>query len=420
VTQTSHRHSAQAKEGRRNFAQAAAPARSANNIRGRNSHAEHPFIRLLRFTVLLLIAFAVGMVPLLYSHPLRALLIAHWEHRGWLLLLLALLPTIWALTFRADTRIARLALGTIAGLVGAPRGIRVRFRDLPAALRVAALAIAILGLSRPQNPLSQEPTNAEGIDIVIALDLSTSMEAVMDDTTVDPSLGGVRAEPRPTRLDTAKEVLIDFIARRKNDRIGIVVFGRAAYILSPPTLDRTVLSNMVRKMELNLVNGNGTAIGDAVGTSVARLRRSTAKSRVIVLLTDGESNTGSVSPEYSIRLARGKQVAVYTVQIGNGDEVEVQRGTNFRGEPQYVRTRYPVNPELLTKMAKETGGEAFIAADRKALRESMHRILDRLEKSQFDAQRAPMEELFPWLLFGAFGLLLLEAFSRTFVFRRFP
>jgi Ca-activated chloride channel family protein len=242
------------------------------------------------------------------------------------------------------------------------------------------------------------------------------MRAIMDAPSGDV---GPRSK-RPTRLDTAKDVILDFISRRKTDRIGVVVFGKNAYVLAPPTLDYQLLTTLVGKMDLDLIDGNGTAIGDAVGSGVARLRRSTAKSKAIVLLTDGDSNAGEFSPEYATHLAKTQAVKVYTVQIGNGDEVDVQDGVDLFGQARYVRQHFPVNPDLLKSMANETGGEAFVATDKRSLETSMHAILDSLEKTKFLAQTAATEDLFPLLLGPAVVLLLLEALARVLLIRRFP
>jgi Ca-activated chloride channel family protein len=243
------------------------------------------------------------------------------------------------------------------------------------------------------------------------------MRAIMDAPTQGPA---EQHGKRPTRLDTAKDVILDFVGRRKTDRIGVVVFGRSAYVLAPPTLDYQLLTTLVGKMELDLIDGNGTAIGDAIGVGVARLRRSPAKSKAIVLLTDGDSNAGELSPEYATHLAKTQGVKVYTVQIGNGDDVDVQQGLDLFGQPKYVRQRFPVNPELLKKVASDTGGESFVATDKKGLENSMHSILDSLEKTKFLAQTSATEDLFPLLLTPAVLLLFLEALSRLFIIRRFP
>jgi Ca-activated chloride channel homolog len=332
---------------------------------------------------------------------------------------------VWRMTLASDARTPRMRLSVIAPLLTGPRGLRTRLRDLPGMLRGAALVLAILALGRPQNVLRGENADEKGIDMVIVLDLSGSMRALMDAETVadsSPQRGkGPRAPAlRLTRLETAKEVILDFVSRRKNDRLGVVVFGRAAYILSPPTLDKSLLSTLVSKMELGLVDGNGTAIGDAVGTAVARLRRSTARSKAVILLTDGDSNAGAIAPDYAAHLAQTQGVKVFTVQIGNGDDVDVQDGVDLFGQPKFVREHFPVNPELLKRMASTTGGDAFVATDKKGLEQSMHSILDKLEKTRFEAQSSTMEDLFGFILLPAVMLIALEALVRLFIVRRFP
>jgi Ca-activated chloride channel family protein len=341
-----------------------------------------------------------------------------WTSWPWLIVAGVVPPIVLlAMTLGADARVPKLRVPTIAPIVFGPRGTRTYFRDLPGILRGAAMCFAFVALARPENTLRDEQSAERGIDIVIVLDLSGSMRAIMDAPTSNapPERG-----KRPTRLDTAKDVILDFVGRRKTDRIGVVVFGRAAYVLAPPTLDYQLLTTLVGKMDLDLIDGNGTAIGDAVGVGVARLRRSSSKSKAIVLLTDGDSNAGELSPEYATHLAKTQGVKVYTVQIGNGDDVDVQEGVDLFGQPKYVRRRFPVNPDLLKTMANDTGGEAFVATDKKGLESSMHSILDSLEKTKFLAQTAATEDFFPLLLTPAVLLLFLEALSRLLVIRRFP
>jgi len=345
---------------------------------------------------------------------------ATWTNKWWLALLVIVPVVLYRATLGVDARVPRLRIPTIAPLSLGPRGLRTRLRDVPGVLRAASLVFAIVALARPQDVLRGEESEERGIDIVIVLDLSGSMRAVMDG---DPHLNTTkpsRSAQRPTRLDVAKDVITDFVSRRRTDRIGVVVFGKNAYVLSPPTLDYGLLTQLVKKMELEVIDGNGTAIGDAVGVGVARLRRSDARSKAVILLTDGDSNAGSIAPEYAAHLAESQGVRVYPVQIGNGDEVEVQDGTDLFGQPHYIRAHFPVNPELLKKIATDTGGESFVATDGKGLKDSMHAILDRLEKTRFVAQAAAMEDLFPFLLFPAVALLVLEALVRLVVIRRFP
>lgn len=359
------------------------------------------------------------------GHPSTADTLGWLGRAGWCVLLVAVLASVpyvvWRMTLGADARVPRLGLPTIAPLVLGPKGWRTPFRDVPGILRGAALVMAVLALGRPQNVLRGETEEEKGIDIVLVLDLSGSMAAVMDaptDAVPGPTARGPRH--RATRLDVAKDVLVDFVRRRKTDRIGVVVFAKQAFVLSPPTLDYALITGLVSKIELGVIDSTKTAIGDAVGTAVARMRRSDARSRAVVLLTDGDSNEGVISPEYSAHLAKKEGVRVYTVQIGNGDDVDVQTGTDLFGQPVYERRHFPVNPDLLRSMAHDTGGESFIATDKSGLEKSMHAILDHLEKTRFEAQASTMEDLFPLLLVPAALLVALEALVRLVLVRRFP
>jgi Ca-activated chloride channel homolog len=360
-------------------------------------------------------------------------LIYPWARRGWswfdakfqypwFLVLLVVVPVVfWWSTFGQDRRKPRLRIGTIGPLLAGPRGVRAYLRDLPGVLRAVALTFLIVAMARPVSVQKDESGDEKGIDIVLVMDLSGSMRAVLDG---DPrELPGYQPEPRTkrlTRLDTAKIVIKDFIGRRKTDRIGVIVFGKSAFVLSPPTLDYYLLNQMVSKMTLGVIDGSLTAIGDGVGTAVARLRRSDARSKAIILLTDGDSNAGTIAPEYAAHLATTVGCKVYTIQIGTGDEVDVEDGVDLFGQPVYSRHRFPVNPELLQKMAKTTGGEAFIATDGKALAQSMHNILDSLEKTRFEASISSFEDLFHLLLIPGVFLVGLDALLRAWLLRRFP
>jgi Ca-activated chloride channel homolog len=341
------------------------------------------------------------------------------------LLLLAAVPFVyWRGTFGADPRLPRLRLGAVFPFAGGPLGWRARLRDAPGALRAVAIALGVLALARPLSLIRPSEASESGIDIVLVLDLSGSMKAVMDDAPLAGPGSGARrrstAGKRPTRLDVAKDVIRDFVGRRKTDRIGAVVFGRQAYVLAPPTLDYQLLDSLVARIELDMIDSTGTAIGDALGVASARLRRSDARSKAIVLLTDGDSNAGSVAPEYGAHLASSVGCRVFTIQIGTGDDVEMQDGVDMFGQPHYVRAHFPVNPELLRKIAASTSGEAYVANDAEALRRSMHDVLDRLEKTRFEAQSASYEELFPLLLLPATLLVALDALLRAWLLRRFP
>jgi Ca-activated chloride channel family protein len=377
----------------------------------------------IRALIVAISTMGLVLVGAIYPLSLRgeAWLHAQWINY-WFLAALVLVPlVVWKSTLGQDRRVPRLGLPTLVPLVTGPRGWRSRLRDLPGVIRGAALVLGIVALARPQDVLRGENAEERGIDIVVVLDLSGSMRAMMDDASHGTQTLGEDGKPRrATRLDTAKDVITDFVSRRKTDRIGVVVFGRAAFVLSPPTLDYGLLTQLVQKMDLDLIDGNGTAIGDAVGTAVARLRRSTARSKAVILLTDGDSNAGAIDPAYAAHLAQAQGVKVYTVQIGNGDNVLVQEGVDLFGQPRFVNAHFPVNPTLLREIASQTGGEAFIATDKKGLEESMHSILNRLEKTRFEEQRATMEDLFPFLVVPAVLLVALEGLVRILLIRRFP
>jgi Ca-activated chloride channel homolog len=376
-----------------------------------------------RVMVVLTVTGVVALLGLVYPWLARgdAWIGATWQY-PWFLVGLIVVPFAWWWgIFAQDKRRPRIRIGTIAPMVSGPRGMRTYLRDIPGVLRAVALMFLILAMGRPVNILRDQRADDKGIDIVLVMDLSGSMRAVLDGDVKDlPGNPQLPKNKRLTRLETAKVVVRDFISRRKTDRIGVVVFGKSAFVLSPPTLDYHLLSQMVSKMTLNIIDGSATAIGEGLGTGVARLRRSDARSKVIILLTDGDSNAGSISPDYATHLATTQSCKVYTIQIGTGDLVDVEDGLDLLGQPKYSRQRFPVNPELLQKIAKATGGEAYIATDGKALADSMHTILDQLEKTRFEASIASYEDLFPFLLIPGVFLVGLDALLRAFILRRFP
>lgn len=328
-----------------------------------------------------------------------------WDRPYWLLGLLLVPLVLYVGTLVEDARLPRLRVGTVASAKRAPVGLRARLRDLPGVLRASAIALIVLALSRPQSISAAETDERRGIDVMVVLDMSQSMRA---------------ADLKPTRLAAAKVVVQEFIERRPDDRLGAVVFARDAFLLSAPTFDHARLAQLVGKMELGAINGGGTAIGDGLATALARLRHSTATTRVIVLLTDGDNNAGSMSPEYATELARQLGVKIYSIQMGNGDAVDIEIDKDLYGRPIYERVRFPVKPEVLKKIAGDTGGEFWISTDAEQLRSSMHQILDRLTKTRFEAAAGDVVERFPLLLAPGVALVLIEALLRAIVLRRFP
>ncbi|MES1187974.1 MAG: VWA domain-containing protein [Myxococcales bacterium] len=396
------------------------PAKSASAQRERTLKLRK-WLRALSLLGFTLLALLIGI-----AYPALArgneLSYAEFQNPWWLLLLVTVPALFYRGTLGEDRRLPRALLGTLAPLRVGPSGPRVWLRDFPGVLRAVALLFGILALARPVNSLRPDIQDEEGIDIVLVLDLSGSMRAAMDNLPPDlenfvpKRQKGVRA----TRLDAARAVIRDFIAQRKTDRIGVVVFGSDAYVLSPPTLDYHLLDGLVARMDLDLIDGNGTAIGDALGVAAARLRRSTARSKAIVLLTDGDNNGGKLAPQYAAHLVNTVGARLYTVQIGQGDVAEVFDGVDLFGQPHYQTRSFPVNPKLLKDLAEQTGGSMYVATDATALRAGFHDVLNKLEKTKFESSVATFEELFRYLLLPAVLLLALDALLRTVWLRRFP
>jgi Ca-activated chloride channel family protein len=329
----------------------------------------------------------------------------HFEHPWALLLLLAAPLVLWNGAYRSAARGPRLTFSRTATLAAGPRGLGVWLWPLSPALRAVALGLVAIALARPQSISQQSKAEVEGIDIMLVLDLSNSMRA---------------ADIQPTRIAGAKAVVDEFIGRRRSDRIGAVVFGRDAYTLCPLTLDYTALRGMVASLELGQLDGRGTAIGNAVATGLNRLRRSDAKSKVVILLTDGDSNSGNISPMQAAEFSKALRVKIYSVLMGERGEVPVQAGTDLFGRPQYETAEYPVNPDLLRQMSRETGGEFWNVTDARGLRDSFHQILDRLDRSKIADAGVLFAEAFPSFLAPALVLVALEVLLRYTRLRRFP
>lgn len=326
--------------------------------------------------------------------------------RPYAIVLLAAAPLVLlARGYLHRRRSPRLAVSRGADLKSLSGGFRVWLAPLLTAARVLAVVLLVLGLMGPQSIHARNQTDVEGIDIVLTLDLSMSMQA---------------ADIKPNRFIATKEVVDDFIRRRANDRIGAVIFGRDAFTLLPLTTDHQALRTMISELELGLIDGRGTAIGNGIGVAINRLRKSTAKSRVVILATDGDSNSGNVSPVQAADFAKALGIKVYTILMGSSEEAPVQTGRDLFGRPVFDRGNFPINPELLKKVAGQTGGEAFQVSDRQGLERSFHTILDKLERAQIEDAGRMYGELFPALVLPALVLIALELLLGALVLRRWP
>jgi Ca-activated chloride channel family protein len=273
-------------------------------------------------------------------------------------------------------------------------GWRVRIRHLPIALVALGLAAGSVALARPQHGTLREDVTTQGVDIVVALDVSGTMAA--EDF-----------QPR-NRIEVAKEVVGEFVKRRSSDRVGLVVFAGRSLTKSPPTTDTAVLLRQLDDVRLDMLP-DGTAIGSGLATALTRLRRSQAKSRVIVLVTDGDNNAGEIDPATAADMAKAMEVRVYTILVGRGGRVPMPVRTRdpFTGAvvTQTVMADVKVNPDLLQRIAERTGGEYFRAEDTASLRQIFERV-DRLEKSEIKmAAYRRYRELFPPVVALAAALL---------------
>lgn len=324
----------------------------------------------------------------------------------WLLLLVPLVGA-WAAWERKKRAALKFPVAHV--LARGRKGLRARLLWLPPALQMAAITLAVVALARPQAPAQAARRNqsVEGIDLAIALDLSASMQA---------------EDMKPAnRLQVAKQVLTSFLDGRVNDRVALVVFAGAAYTQAPLTLDYNVLKQVVAQLKTNVLE-DGTAIGDAIGVALNRLRDSTAKSRALVLITDGDNNAGRLSPQDAAAMAKELRIPVFPILVGTGGKAPVPVGRTPAGEVIYQQVDAPVNADLLEQIARTTGGEFYRATDRAALKSGLNRILDKMERSKLQdggATSAP-EERFGGVLAAALGLAALDVLLRSTFLRVTP
>jgi Ca-activated chloride channel family protein len=317
----------------------------------------------------------------------------------YLLLLLLLLPLLAWLKGRRGRPPAFLysSLGLVEGLTQARRS---RAGALLAALRWLVLAAFIVALAQPRLMKSQTEVKASGIDIVVALDLSGSMN------TPDYAMNGRRI----SRFNVAKPVLKKFVEERPSDRIGLVVFAAQAFIASPMTLDHDFLLDNIDRLEIGTINSDATAIGDGLTTALNRLRELNSKSKIIVLMTDGGNNSGKLDPLTATEAARALGVKIYTIGLGNREIVE-QMGL----PPGYLP-----DEETLQKISEMTGGKFYRADNSEKLR-AIYAEIDKLEKTEAVINKyAQYDELFPGLVaLGLTLLLVVVALAQT-ALRRLP
>lgn len=327
---------------------------------------------------------------------------AHIEFFWLLLLIPVMIVWYWLKQMRSH---AELQVSSLEGIeVAASEAILPKLRHLLVVLRIVGIIFLIIALARPQSNTSWQEVKTEGIDIVIALDISGSMQA---------------RDFKPDRLEAAKRDALEFIDARPNDRIGLVVFSGKSVSQCPITSDHAVLKNLFSEIKHGLIKQDGTAIGSGLGTAVNRLLESEAKSKVIILLTDGENNAGDISPNTAAQLAKSQNIRVYTIGVGTIGQAPFPYYDIF-GNMQYQMMDVKIDEASLKSIAKETGGKYFRATDEDKLKD-VYKEIDQLEKSKINStEYRKRSEQFFWYAFIGALLILLEIALRYTLFRSVP
>ncbi|MBS7301996.1 MAG: VWA domain-containing protein [Bacteroidales bacterium] len=318
----------------------------------------------------------------------------------WLLLVPVLLAALYIYRELAS-RVPHLRVSNAAPWLSSGGSFLSVLRHLPFVLRLTALCLIIVAIARPRSSSQVEKIDTEGIDIVLAMDVSTSMLA---------------RDFTPDRISAAKDIAIEFIAQRPSDRMGIVVFAGESYTQCPLTTDRATLINMMKEVQTDLIE-DGTAIGNGLATAVARMSGSDAPSRVVILLTDGVNNRGEVAPLTAAQIAKTYGIRVYTIGVGANGMAPYPVVTPWGIEERKIQVE--IDEELLKGIAETTGGRYFRATDNTKLQE-IYAEINRMEKSKTSIDSFPVyKELFSPFAIAALICLLAELLVRLLL-RRLP
>lgn len=321
---------------------------------------------------------------------------------NYLYLLLLLIPMIGWYVWKLRKSQASFQVSATHAFEKTPVSYKVYLRHAPFILRLLAVALLIVVLARPQSTDSWQNSSTEGIDIMMAVDISSSMLA---------------RDLKPNRLEAEKDVAAAFINGRPNDNIGLVLFARESFTQCPLTTDHTVLLNLFKDIQSGLLE-DGTAIGLGLANAVSRIKDSQAKSKVIILLTDGSNNAGEIAPVTAAEIAKTFGIRVYTIGVGTEGEAPYPTQTPFG--IQYRNMKVDIDENTLKEIAATTGGQYFRATDNQSLK-NIYAEIDQMEKTKISVQEysKKQEEYKRWALF-VFGLLLLEILLRNTVLRSIP
>ena len=317
-------------------------------------------------------------------------------------LYLSFIPLIGWYVWKQHTMNASLQISSLSGFEGMRKSYKYYLRHLPFAMRILALSTIIFVLARPQSTSNWSNSTTEGIDIVMSIDLSGSMQA---------------QDLKPNRLQAAIDVATEFVAGRSNDKMGLVVFAGESFTQCPLTTDQSVLINLFKAIpEIELKDG--TAIGMGLSTAIARIKDSEAKSKVIILLTDGENNTGQIAPETAAEMAKTFGIRVYTIGVGTNGTAPFPVQTAFGLRYQQVPVK--IDEDLLRSIASSTGGEYFRATNNEALK-AIYSKIDELEKTKIEKKEYSKKAEEYWR-YAVLALLLLmgEILLRNTVLRTIP
>ncbi len=321
----------------------------------------------------------------------------------WFFGLLLLLPLmVWWYIYKYSPRQGSITVSSVSNLKGMGSW-KTKLRLLPFIFRLLCITSIVFALARPQTRNDEELVSGEGVDIILCIDISGSMMA--QDFT-------------PNRMEAAKEVAANFAANRPADRIGLVIFSGESFTLCPLTTDQVVLASQIANIHPGLLE-DGTAIGSGLATCVDRLRASQSKSKVVILLTDGENNGGQIPPLTAKELAKATGVRVYTIGVGTDGYAQIPMQTQS-GQVVMQRDKVNIDEKLLTQIADETGGKYFRAKDNEGLK-NIYNEIDKLEKSKIEvtALKRYSEKFYPFAM-AALAFLLLELLLRYTVFKKFP
>ena len=328
-------------------------------------------------------------------------------NKGFFLLLLLLIPyIIWYLMFRKKSE-PTMRMSDTNAYRYAPRSWKVALMPLQLLLRIATFVLIVFVLARPQTSNSWKDRTIEGIDIMLAMDVSTSMLA---------------EDLSPNRIEAAKKVAAEFIADRPNDNIGLTIFAGESFTQCPMTIDHASLLSLLQNVRTDIAARglieDGTAIGMGLANAVSRLKDSKAKSKVVILLTDGSNNRGDLSPMTSAEIAKSMGIRVYTVGVGSNGTARYP--LNVGGGVQYIQIPVEIDTQTLTDIARTTHGQFYRAKNASELRQIYHEI-DKLEKSKIEVQKYSRRyEDYQRFALAGVAFLLLEILLSITVFRRIP